>query len=104
MQGGTKKPMEHIVDQVVQHLSISHRHLARILDAERHVAVRMGEVVHALPNHDPAFDGVPGLLENTEMINKSLIGYLNGLADLEQTLADHLSHVMRELDGGGGEE
>ncbi|GBF78205.1 hypothetical protein PA598K_06816 [Paenibacillus sp. 598K] len=103
MQGGMKS-MEHMVDRVIGHLSASHRHLARILDAERHVAVRMGEVVHALPDHNPAFEGIPALLENSQLITKSMVGYLNTLADLEETLADHLSHVMKELDGGTGEE
>nr|WP_020617542.1 hypothetical protein [Paenibacillus daejeonensis] len=95
--------MEHIVDNVIEHLSTTHRHLARILDAERHVAVRMGEVVSALPDHDPAFEGVPGLIENAQLITKSVVGYLNSLAELEETLADQLSHVMKELDGASDE-
>ncbi|MFS0723266.1 nucleoside-diphosphate sugar epimerase [Paenibacillus sp. 1P07SE] len=95
--------MEHSIDQVIEHLSASQRYLARILDAERHVAVRMGEVIDALPDQDPAFEGVPELIENVQLITKSVVGYLNSLADLEETLADQLSHVMKELDGGNDE-
>ncbi|GGF98819.1 nucleoside-diphosphate sugar epimerase [Paenibacillus abyssi] len=90
--------MQHLVNEIVEHLSKSHQQLARVLEAERHVVVRMANNVHALPDHNPDFNGVAGLLENSQFVTKSIVGYLNSLAELEEAIADNLSHIIRELD------
>ncbi|MBD2848195.1 nucleoside-diphosphate sugar epimerase [Paenibacillus sp. IB182496] len=91
--------MQQPITDIVEHLSASHREMARVLEAKRHVAVRLAEGVHALPDENPAFEGMPVLIENAKLVTKSIVGYLNSLADLEETIADHLSHVFKEIDG-----
>ncbi|AJY73602.1 hypothetical protein [Paenibacillus beijingensis] len=91
--------MQHHLDQILSDISHMNGQLARILEAKKHEAVRMAQIVHALPDHHPQFKGVPALLDNTAMVNKNIVAYLNSIADLQHTMAEQLSHIMRELDG-----
>ncbi len=43
------------ITKVLQHMAHTHEQMARILDAERHVAVRMSQIVHDLPDAEPDF-------------------------------------------------
>ena len=90
--------MQHIVTEIMAHLSHSHSQMARIVEAKRHVAVRMTEVIKALPDDNPNFGGTDGLLENTQTLLGSVISYLNSVAELQETLAIQLTFMMRELD------
>ncbi|MNI79325.1 hypothetical protein D3C73_1357750 [compost metagenome] len=89
--------MEDKITEVIVHLSHSHQQMARVIDAERHVSVRMAQIVHAIPDNEPAFDGVPGMLENTGLVNKSVVSYLNAIADLEEAMAENLGLVIKEM-------
>ncbi len=91
--------MEQKITDIIMHMGHSHQQLARIIDAERHVTVRLSEIVNALPDQEPNFEGVEGLMENSSSINKSLISYLNSIADLQDAMAENLNHVISELKG-----
>lgn len=91
--------MEQKITEIIVHMAHSHQQMARVIDAERQVAVRMSQIVHAIPDAEPDFEGTSGFLENTGRINKSVISYLNAIADLEEAMAGNLGHVMKELQG-----
>lgn len=81
---------------IIGHLSQSHLQMARILSAERQVVVRMSEMVAGLPDTTWS-DDLSGMLDSAADVTKSVISYLNGLADLEEAMADSLSHVLEAL-------
>jgi hypothetical protein len=87
------------ITKVLQHMAHTHEQMARILDAERHVAVRMSQIVHDLPDADPDFDGISGMIESSTQVNKNIIAYLNALADLEEAMAEGVGRVIKELNG-----
>ncbi|GAB6991512.1 hypothetical protein [Paenibacillus pini] len=89
--------MQSKIDEMLNHMSHSQQQMARVLDAERQMAVRMSQVIHALPDVHPEFEGVSGLIENSGQINKSIIAYLGSIADLQEALAETLGYVMKEL-------
>lgn len=89
--------MQTKIDAMLTHLSHSQQQMARILDAERHVAVHMAQLIHDLPDTNPEFEGIESLIENSGQINKSIISYMESLADLQEALAENLNHVVREL-------
>lgn len=95
--------VEQKITDIIMHIGHSHQQLARIIDAERHVTVRLSEIVNALPDQGPNFEGVEGLMENSSSINKSLVSYLNSIADLQDAMAENLTHVMSELNGSEDE-
>jgi len=94
--------MQSKIDGMLTHMSHSKQQMARVLDAERQVAVRMAQIIHDLPDEHPEFDGVSGLIENSSQINKSIISYLSSIADLQEALAETLNHVVKEM--GSNEE
>ncbi|GIP06745.1 hypothetical protein J28TS4_51520 [Paenibacillus lautus] len=115
--------MEKKIDDMVEYLSHSQQQLARILEAQRHAAVRMAQIIHSLPNHEIQASEEPNsrggsslggsslggsslggqLLggrssgSQVEQVNGSIAAYLNAMADLQQTSADSLEIVMKEL-------
>lgn len=89
--------MEQKITDIITHMSHSHTQMARVIHAEREVAVRMSQILHAIPDHMPAFDGTEGVMENAGRVNKSVISYLNAIADLEEAMAENLGYVMKEL-------
>lgn len=89
--------MEEKITEIIVHMSNSHEQMARVMDAERQVVVRMAQIVHAIPDTEPGFEGVPGLIKNTGRINKSVISYLNAIADLQEAMAENLGFVLKEL-------
>lgn len=89
--------MQNKIDEIINHIAHSHQQIARVLDAKRQVAVRMSEIIHHLPDNEPELDGVEGLLDSSGQINKSIISYLGGLADLEEAVAETLTQIMREI-------
>lgn len=105
--------MENKINDMIEHLSHSQQQMARILEAQRHAAVRMAQIIHSLPNHEipvseetsaPGAAALGGRLlggqssgTQVEQVNKSIAAYLNAMADLQQTSADSLEIVMKEL-------
>jgi len=88
--------MYRVTTDIIRHLSQSHQQMARILSAERQVVVRMAEMVGGLPDTS-WFDDINGMLDSTADVTKSLISYLNSLADLEESMADSLANVLETL-------
>lgn len=95
--------MDQKVTDILMHMAHSHQQLARVIDAERHISVRMAQIVHALPDQELDFEGVESMMENTASLNKSLIAYLNSIADLQEAMAENLTQVMNELKGSDEE-
>lgn len=91
--------MQDKIDDLLQHISQSHQQMARLLDTERQVVVRMAHIIHQLPDQDPELDGISGLMDGSSEVNKSVIAYLNGLADFQDALAEMLTKVMKEMNG-----
>lgn len=95
--------MQQLLDEMIAHMSVSHTQLARVLEAERHIAVRMAQVIHAMPDRHPDFGGMEGLMERSHNVGKNVVSYLNGIAELQEALAEHLAAVMKEMDAGSEE-
>jgi hypothetical protein len=96
--------MQKTMTEMIEHLSYSNYQIARVLEAKRHVTVRLSEIVQALPDENPAFDGLPGLLENTQALTQNIVAYLNSFADLQETMAEQLTFVIRGLKEADEEE
>lgn len=92
--------MQNQITKVLQHMAHSHEQIARILDAERHVAVRAAQIVHDLPDVDPDFGGTSELIESSGLVNRNIVAYLNAIADLEEALAEQVGRVIKEMNGG----
>ncbi|MGG1617164.1 nucleoside-diphosphate sugar epimerase [Paenibacillus sp. NRS-1782] len=88
--------MHNQVDDLLIHISHSQQQMSRLLDAERQVVVRMSQIIHALPDEEPRFDGIPGILDSSGQVNKSIVAYLNGIADLQEAMAEMLVRVVKE--------
>ncbi|MGO4371984.1 nucleoside-diphosphate sugar epimerase [Paenibacillus sp. 2TAB19] len=90
--------MQNYINEMVEHMAQSSAELARILEAEKHVAVRMSDIVQVIPDLRPSFDGgVSAIVENSLAVSQNLVAYLNSIADLQETIASHLSIIIREL-------
>ncbi len=96
--------MHETLTEIVIQLSKSHQQMARILDAKRHVAVRMAHLVTSLPDEHPQLDGLDGLLDGSANVAKSVIAYLNSLADLEEAVADSMTNVVKAMGESTDEE
>lgn len=96
--------MQEITTEIVVHLSHSYQQLARILDAKRHEAMRMAELVHTLPDVHPQLGELDGLLDHSAQVTKSVIAYLGSLAELEEAVADSTKSVMQALKADVDEE
>ncbi|ALP37757.1 MULTISPECIES: hypothetical protein [Paenibacillus] len=88
--------MHNQVDDLLIHISHSQQQMSRLLDAERQVVVRMSQIIHELPDEEPRFDGIPGILDSSGQVNKSIVAYLNGIADLQEAMAEMLVRVVKE--------
>lgn len=98
--------MEHKVTEFISYLARSHQELARIIEAKKDVVVNLGRLICAIPDDHDASNQYEAVIQNSQNVTKSLSSYLNSLADLEEALADNLSHVFKELQGNdetGGE-
>ncbi|MDT3428380.1 hypothetical protein J2Z22_003972 [Paenibacillus forsythiae] len=91
--------MQNKITKILEHMAHSHEQMARILDAERHVAVRMAQIVHDLPDAEPEFGGSAGVIESAGQVNKNIIAYLNAFADLQEAVAEQVGRVIKELNG-----
>jgi len=92
--------MRELADEIIRHVSSAQRELANILESERHIAVRMAQIVHALPAGLREPGAMAPWIEHAETVAKSVCAYLGGLADLQEQSAEQLKLIMKELDGG----
>nr|WP_221468805.1 nucleoside-diphosphate sugar epimerase [Cohnella thailandensis] len=72
--------------------------MARIMDSKRQIAVRMAHMIQLLPDEHPELDGLKGLLSSSSQVSKSVIAYLNSLAELEEAMADSLTQLIKAND------
>jgi hypothetical protein len=96
--------MQDLLTEIVVHLSRSHQQMARILDAKRQVTVRLAHMVQALPDEHPQLNGLDGLLDSSSQVTKSVISYLNSLADLQDAVAESMTHVVKAIGNSIDEE
>lgn len=96
--------MQAITTEIVVQMAHSHQQLARIMDAKRHITIRMAELVKSLPDVNPQFNGLEGLLDNASQVTKSVVAYLNSLAELEEAVAENLTSVLQAAKSGADEE
>lgn len=95
---GEAHEVQHIVTEMIEHMSRSHEQIARVMEAKRHVAVRMAQMVQALPDQHPTFDGLSGLMESSQAVTRNVIAYLNSIAELQETIAHTITSIMKEID------
>jgi predicted small metal-binding protein len=96
--------LQEVLTEIVVHLSRSHQQMARILDAKRHITVRMAHLVQVLPDEHPHLNGLDGLLESSSQVTKSVISYLNSIADLQEAVAESMTHVVKAMGDSTDEE
>lgn len=96
--------MQELLTEIVIQLSNSHQQMARVLDAKRHVTVRMAHMVQALPDENPQLNGLEGILDSSANVTKSVIAYLNSLADFEEAVAESMTHVVKAMGESADEE
>ncbi len=96
--------MHRQVTSMIRHMAESQQEMANILEANRHVAVRMAQLVHDIPPDNPSFQDIESLTEHSLNVSKSVAIYLSGLADLEEALAEHLALIVKIVDIPDDEE
>lgn len=96
--------MHQQVTSIIEHMASSHWEMTKILEAKRHVAVRMAQLVHEIPHENPTFGDIEGLMEKSLSVTKNIAAYLNSLADLSDAIADNLILIMKEVEIPDGEE
>jgi hypothetical protein len=89
--------LQELLTEIVVHLSRSHQQMARILDAERQVTVRMAHLVQSLPDQHPQLNGLNGLLDSSTNVTKNVVAHLNSLADLQEAFADSMTNVVKAM-------
>lgn len=89
--------MQQKLDEVLAHLAHTHHQVARVLEAERHVNVRMAEMISVMPDMLPHFTDMQGLIDGAGQLNTGIVSYLGNLADLEEMIADSITHIVREM-------
>lgn len=95
--------MDQQITSIIYYMSNSHNELARIIEAKRQSVVHAAKLITAIPNENPSADGFEGTTDFALSVTKNLTSYLNSLADLEDAIAENLTHVMKELNSNEGE-
>ncbi|QAY66605.1 nucleoside-diphosphate sugar epimerase [Paenibacillus protaetiae] len=95
--------MQQQVTELIEHMSHSHLQLARMLEAERDVVIRMAEIVLDLPDEGPDL-GEDGLMDSAQMLTQSVVSYLASMAELQETLAVHMQYLMKEMKPAGEDD
>jgi hypothetical protein len=96
---GGGEDMNERIDGILYHMAKSHRELARILRTERDIACHAAGLTQSIHDGHTASVGLEGTKEQAVQLSKNVAVYLNGLADLEEALADNLGPVIKELEG-----
>jgi hypothetical protein len=84
------------ISSIIEHMARSHEEMARILEAKRHVAIHMAQLIQFIPDH-PAMAGAEVIMKNAVTVTENVTAYLNSIADLEESIADNLEAVMKEI-------
>jgi methyl-accepting chemotaxis protein len=85
------------VTAIIEHIAKSHQEMANILEAKRHIAVTMSQIISAIPDVNMSFSGLESTTEYSMGITENISSYLNSLAEFEESIAENLSYVMKEM-------
>ncbi|MFB6366734.1 nucleoside-diphosphate sugar epimerase [Paenibacillus elgii] len=96
--------MHRQVTSMIRNMAASQQQMANILEAKRHVAVRMAQLVHDIPPDNPSFQDIESLTEHSLNVSKSIAMYLSGLADLEEALAEQMAVIVKIVEIPDDEE
>lgn len=89
--------MDQKVTEIIEHIAKSHQEMAKILEAKRHVAVTMSQVIAAIPDINMSFSGLEDTTAYSLGVTENIVDYLNSLAEFEKAIAENLSYVMKEM-------
>jgi len=89
--------MDQLISASIAWMANSHRQLAGILTSKRFVVEHGTRLIHVLPEPNPHEIGVDAVIDRSMQLTKSVSGFLNGLAELEEALAENLELVMKEI-------
>lgn len=95
--------MHNRITSIIGHMAKSHVEMAKIIESKRHVIVQMSQIIDYIPDY-PSFSGVEIMKKNSIQVVDSINSYLNSLADLEEAVAENLTHVMQEMSEDNAEE
>lgn len=87
--------MDSQVTKVIRQLADSQRQLASILESHRHITAHAAYLLGSISG-PPAGDS-DQISGQSLAVTKSVVSYLNGLAELEEAVADQLGIVIKEL-------
>jgi uncharacterized membrane protein YheB (UPF0754 family) len=91
--------VDYHVTNIIHYLARSHVEMAKIMEEKRHIAVHMSQLIDQIPDH-PAFKTVEQTCKNSMDITENLTAYLNSIAELEEAIAENLTHVIKEMSTG----
>lgn len=89
--------MQQQITDLITHMANSHAEMAKIIEGTRHISVHMAQLVSEIPNSQMNFPGVESLTGYSMELCRSVTAYLNGLAEMEEAIADHIGCVMKEM-------
>jgi hypothetical protein len=92
-----EKSVQEKVTSIIAHMSVSHMHMARIIEAKRGMVAHTAGLTYAVPDNETTFSGTAVVTGFVLEVSKMTASYLSSLADLEDAIADNLSEVMKEL-------
>jgi predicted aldo/keto reductase-like oxidoreductase len=87
--------MQPSITSLIEHMSQSHTQMARVLESERAVAVRMAQLIQTIPNTPQA--DMAEILQNSLDVTKMVVDYLTNIADLQESLAVMIETMMNEV-------
>jgi hypothetical protein len=89
--------VDHLIDGLAEHVSVTQHQLSRTLEAQRHVAMRMSSLIVEMPDY------MNELLEQSGAVMRTVNDYLSSMADMQEMMANCIQVLMVEL-GGEDEE
>jgi hypothetical protein len=87
--------MQPSITALIEHMSHSHGQMARILEAERNVAVRMAQLIQTIPDTPPL--NIEETIQNSLDVTKMVVDYLTNIAELQESLAVAIETMMNEV-------
>lgn len=96
--------MQTKITELIAHMANSHAEMAKIIEGSRHISVQMAGLINEIPDSQMNFPGVESLTGYSMDLCRSVTSYLNGLAEMEEAIADHLGCIMKELHPSSDEE
>jgi hypothetical protein len=89
--------MEQEITAIIHHIMSSQQQMAKVLEAERHIIDHIAKMVNEIPDRRSSFYGMEAIVKNSNEVTKTISSYLVSLADFEESIAENLTAVMREL-------